>query len=122
MEQEYPDSVRIFPNNDNSNGEIDVTVFFRVNGEEHRLRIYKNNRKEEGDKRPDLLVTLRLNGKELEANSWQKEAKETGKVYYQGTPKPKSEGYSKSGSFKEVITEKREEKSVVKGFDDEIPF
>ena len=34
MDNQYPDSVRIFPNNENSNGEIDVTVFFRVNGEE----------------------------------------------------------------------------------------
>ena len=45
MENDYPDSVRIFPNNENPNSAIDVSVFFRVNGEEHKLRIYKNNPK-----------------------------------------------------------------------------
>tara|TARA_R100001530_G_C4312091_1_gene153328 strand:+ start:206 stop:565 length:360 start_codon:yes stop_codon:yes gene_type:complete len=119
MDNEYPDSVRIFPNNENTSGEIDVTVFFQVNGEEHRLRIYKNTRKEEGDNRPDLLVSLRLNGEDLEANSWKKQAKETGKTYYQGTPKPKSVGYSKSNQFKEVLKEKQESKD---DFNDEIPF
>ena len=82
MDKEYPDSVRIFPNNENENSVIDVTVFMRVNGEEHRLRVYKNTRKLKGDNRPDYLVSLRLNGQDLEANSWRKEAKETGKVYF----------------------------------------
>ena len=103
MENDYPDSVRIFPNNENPNSAIDVSVFFRVNGEEHKLRIYKNNRKEEGDKRPDYLVSLTLNGADLEANSWQKVSKDGGKTYYQGTPKPKSIGYSKSGETQPVV-------------------
>ena len=121
MDKEYPDSVRIFPNNENTSGEIDVTVFFQVNGEEHSLRIYKNTRKEEGDNRPDLNVSLRLNGEDYEANSWKKEARETGKVYYQGTPKPKGVGYSKSeNKFKEVLKEKQESKDDFK--DDDIPF
>ena len=121
MDKEYPDSVRIFPNSENTSGEIDVTVFFQVTGEEHRLRIYKNTRKEEGDNRPDLNVTLRLNGEDYEANSWKKEARETGKIYYQGTPKPKSVGYSKSeNKLKEVLEEKQKVKEDFR--DDEIPF
>ena len=115
-DQEYPDSVRIFPNNENPNSAIDVSVFFRVNGEEHKLRIYKNNRKEEGDKRPDYLVNLTLNGQDLEANSWQKVAKESGKIYYPGTPKPKDVGYARSN----VTTD--EPKEEVKDTKDDIPF
>ena len=115
-DQEYPDSVRIFPNNENPNSAIDVSVFFRVNGEEHKLRIYKNNRKEEGDKRPDYLVNLTLNGQDLEANSWQKVAKESGKIFYQGTPKPKDVGYARSN----VTTD--EPKEEVKDTKDDIPF
>ena len=114
-DQEYPDSVRIFPNNENPNSAIDVSVFFRVNGEEHKLRIYKNNRKEEGDKRPDYLVNLTLNGQELEANSWEKTSKE-GRLYYQGKPKPKDVGYSKST----VSTD--ETKEEVKDTKGDIPF
>jgi hypothetical protein len=120
MESEYPDSVRIFPNNENPDSAIDVSVFFRVNGEEHKLRIYKNNRKEEGDKRPDYLVSLTLNGADLEANSWKKEAKESGKIYYQGTPKPKDVGYKKEStthSDAESTSFKPDNKS-----DQDIPF
>ena len=121
MDKEYPDSVRIFPNSENSSGEIDVTVFFQINGEEHRIRIYKNTRKEEGDNRPDLNVTLRLNGEDYEANSWKKEAKDTGRPYYQGTPKPKSVGYSKSeNKLKEALEEKQKVKEDFR--DDDIPF
>tara|TARA_R100000687_G_scaffold65765_2_gene54509 strand:+ start:1131 stop:1487 length:357 start_codon:yes stop_codon:yes gene_type:complete len=116
-DKEYPDSVRIFPNNESQNSVIDVTVFMRVNGEEHRLRIYQNTRKLEGDNRPDYLVSLRLNGLDLEANSWRKEARETGKVYFQGTPKPKSVGYSSGNSNEQPKKEETKET-----FDDKIPF
>ena len=121
MDKEYPDSVRIFPNNENENSVIDVTVFMRVNGEEHRLRVYKNTRKLEGDNRPDYLVSLRLNGQDLEANSWRKEAKETGKVYFQGTPKPKAVGYSSAKTNPAPVS--KDEVSVDnETFDDKIPF
>jgi len=92
MEKEYPDSLRIFPNNENPDSAVDVSVFFRVKGEEHKLRIYKNRNKVEGDNRPTYLVKLTLNGEDLEANSWEKVSKE-GKKYFQGTPKPPDVGY-----------------------------
>ena len=118
MENEYPDSVRIFPNNENADSAIDVSVFFRVNGEEHKIRIYKNNRKEEGDKRPDYLVSLTLNGSDLEANSWKKVSKDGGKTYYQGTPKPKQVGYQSSGTQNTAVGSD----TSFKPSNDDIPF
>ena len=68
-----------------------------------------------------VLRTRNINGEDYEAHSWKKEARETGKIYYQGTPKPKSVGYSKSeNKLKEVLEEKQKVKEDFR--DDEIPF
>ena len=115
MENEYPDSLRIFPNNENPDSAIDVSVFFRVKGEEHKLR-----NKVEGDKRPTYLVKLTLNGEELEANSWEKVSKE-GRKYFSGTPKPPDVGYQSQNTTGTQNTPVGSDTSF-KPSDDDIPF
>tara|TARA_R100000995_G_scaffold11199_1_gene4597 strand:+ start:106 stop:480 length:375 start_codon:yes stop_codon:yes gene_type:complete len=120
MENEYPDSLRIFPNNENPDSAVDVSVFFRVKGEEHKLRIYKNRNKVEGDNRPTYLVKLTLNGEDLEANSWEKVSKE-GKKYFSGTPKPPDVGYQSQNTTGTQNTAVGSDTSF-KPSDEEIPF
>jgi uncharacterized protein (DUF736 family) len=120
MEKEYPDSLRIFPNNENPDSAVDVSVFFRVKGEEHKLRIYKNRNKVEGDNRPTYLVKLTLNGEDLEANSWEKVSKE-GKKYFQGTPKAPDVGYQSQNTTGTQNTPVGSDTSF-KPSDDDIPF